>query len=265
MGNLIYSFSYFAGQTADRMGIAKEETILRGCVELIFNVMFEQKNMVGFENPLDRNSRTSEKVIEWMTPRYNAFKKYAPDFFQNHPDADIDAVTVAMLCTGYTHFAHVPADNRGDSRRETIFKNDTIPWDVVERAEEIIDEAEKMAQRVYGSRDFPEDGNLDEPRIETIFLVHAFLSDTLLQIRAHEDFEYYTEENLESLKNEMLAPIRNFVLTYTAWGQDLIQQVAEYERYIDLMTGPAEEETKQQEPARAQPVLTLIRCQPSTP
>ncbi len=263
MDNLISSFTYYAGHTADRMGIPKEDTIARGCVELMFNVMLEQGRSAIMRNPLQKNTFTSDKTIEWITPRYNALKKYGPDFFKAHPDADRDAVTVAMLCTGHTHIAHVPEDNGGDTENETVFKNDTIPWDIVERAENIIDEAEKIAERVYGSRDLSEEEtSTEEPAIESVFLAHAFLSDVLFQIRSSEYFEDYTPEDLASLKKEILAPVRNFALAYTAWGKDIIEHVGQFERYIDVMTMP---DSIQVAPAPARPVLTLVSSQPTNP
>lgn len=248
------------------MGVPQEDKIVRGCIELMFNVMLEEGRGAVIKNPLQKNTFTSEKTIEWITPRYDALKKYAPDFFKNHPDADMDAVTVALLCTGFTHMAHVPKDNHGDTSAATVFTNDTIPWDVIERAEDLIDEAEKMAQRVYGSRDLPEEGAIEEPRIETVFLAHAFLGDTLYQICAHDDFEYCSQQDLEYLRNETLMPIRNFVLAYTLWGKDLIEYVAQFERYIELSTDPAFDKAPEQtEPVKERPQLTLINCQPSNP
>ncbi len=75
MNNLTTSFAHYAGQTADRMGIPKEEKIVRACVELMFNVMCEQGRVAAISNPLQKYTQAVEETIDWIRPRYEALKK----------------------------------------------------------------------------------------------------------------------------------------------------------------------------------------------
>jgi hypothetical protein len=255
MENLIASFSYYAGHTADKMGVPKEDKIIRACVELMFNVMSEQGSAAAINNPLHKNIRALEDTINWIQPRYEALKKYAPDFFKDYTDTDLDAVTVALLCTGFTHMAHIMSD-KANADTTTLYKNDTIPWNVVERAEDLIDEAENITGRVMDHRKVTAKENLENRAIEAAFVAHAFLSDILNLTDEGQNLEYYTVDDFDYLMKNILIPIRNYVHVDTRWGQDILKTIERHERHLRDSLGA------QPQPERKKPVLTLVHSTP---
>lgn len=242
MSNLIASFSYYAGQTADKMGIPKEDKIVRACVELMFNVMLEQGGVAATTNPLQKNTKAVADTLEWIKPRYDSLKEYAPDFFKNSAKADLEAVAVARICAGYTDLA----DNIGTA----------IPPDVIERAEKIIGEAEEIVGTVMRDRNSIRVKDRAEPSIEAVFVAHGFLNDMLSRNDEVGSFEYYGRRDFRYLIDTMLTPIHGYVDAETKWGQAITQKIEEHKRNIDQII------KKLPDSLRDKPVLTLVHSAP---
>ena len=256
MTKLISTFSHYAGRAADRMGVPENETLVRACVELMFNIMVEQK-AICIKNPLDRYRFAEQATAEWISPRYEAYKKYAFDFFKSAPSADYDAIIVAMLCTGYTDMAHLPIGNE-DPNVPTIFRNDSIDFDIIKRAETIITQAEIIFGNVIGEgQNFKDD--IGEPLPESVYLAHGFLGDLLYQSQG-EGYDQQDSEDLQDFKDNILCPIRNFVHSYTALGQELIQHIDAIEAYLQAMEAGSQKPTATNTVpvTKDRPKLTLV-------
>ncbi|PZO85765.1 MAG: hypothetical protein DI626_07115, partial [Micavibrio aeruginosavorus] len=224
------AFSHYAGRIADKVGMPEQPSLFRECAELVFNAIWELET--GDEkNPLAKMRLAEAKASQWLKPRYEAYQKYAPDFFRNTPGADHDAIIIAMLCGEHTDMAHLPADGNDDPDLPTVFRNVSVDDQSIMRAEEIMEEAQKIVRALLAAED---NHDYPEAKPEAVYLAHGFLGDELCAVDLNEA-DAYDEERIRNIRDNLLSPVRAFVHTYTRLGQEILQHADHIEYRLEAL------------------------------
>lgn len=254
--HLASAFSHYARRAADKVGIPSDFTIARQCAELTFNAILETGDLDSM-SPLEKNKYAQEEAIAWLKPRYESFQKYAADFFKESASYDREAVTAAMLCNGHMHLANLFA-NSGDPEVPTVFRNESVDEDVISRAQDIVNEAERIARTVLDG------GGIEQfsPAPESVFLAHGFLWDALTESDDH-GYEGCDTEQAQNIKDNLLTPIRSFIHGGTVLGQDVFRHITSIENYLDATAVPEPYRPAEGHPRPKRPGLSLV--QPTQP
>lgn len=248
MNSLSPTFADCASQAADKIGVPQDATMERACIDLMYAIMLEDKG-VKKNNPIEKIRYVEKETVAWVQPIYDFHEKFTADFCKNFQNIDHDALTAAMMCRGYL------------DRIDLIKGESRITPDIIRRADAILDEAETLYNKVLGyNQNFEgQDAVTKEPKIESVYLTHAFMAHETYSIYEN-DYSGFDKEDFEALRANTLTPIRAFAHGYTRLGNEMIQNINYIEGYLRAIACPEEHPANQDPaaPSRKHPPLTLI-------